>query len=94
MIARALDASQVEPRRGLRKKECSTRDARPLSSVQAPGDLRRERQKQLVDHSGGEILAEDRGASFVHKEADREITGKNFQDRLGTGPARFARRDV
>jgi hypothetical protein len=90
MIPCPLDASQPKPRCHLGRKECFSRDARSLSNALAAGDLRRKRQKQLVDRLCGEPLAEDCGPSFMQKQAYPKFIGKNLQDRRGSCVARFA----
>ena len=61
------------------KKQRFSRDARSLSDALPAGDLRRERQKKLVDDLCGKRLAEDRRPSFMQEEAYPEFIGENFQ---------------
>ena len=66
-----------------------SRNAWSLSKALAPGDLRRKRQKQLVDHLCGQKLAKDCRPSFMQKQAYPEFIGENFQDRRSCA-TRFA----
>jgi len=54
-----LDASQFEPRCRLGKKERFSREAWSLSNGLPPGDLRRKRKEELIDHFCGDGLSED-----------------------------------
>jgi hypothetical protein len=67
-----------------------SRDARSLNNALAAGDLRRKRQKELVDRPCGQRLAKDCGPSFMQKQAYPEFIGENLQDRSGSCGARFA----
>src|SRR6266516_6571742 len=83
MIECPLDASQLEPRCRLGKRECFSRDAWPLSNGLSPCDLRRNRQEELVDHFCGDSLSEDGRPSFMQKQAYPELVGENLQHRPG-----------
>jgi hypothetical protein len=86
MIECPLDASQLEPRCRLGKKECFSCDAPPLSTGLSPGDLRRKRQKELVDHFCGDSLSEDGRPSFVQKQAYPELVGEKSSDIIAKLP--------
>jgi hypothetical protein len=43
----------------------------------SPGDLRRKRQEELVDHFCGDSLSEDGRPSFMQKQAYPELVGGN-----------------
>ena len=90
MIPCSLDASQPKPRCHLGRKDCLSCNARSLSKALAPGDLRRERQKQLVDHICGQKLAKDCRPSFMEKQAYPEFIGENLQHSRGSCGNRFA----
>src|SRR5262249_32979475 len=90
MIGCPLDASQLEPRCRLRKKERFSRDARALSNGLSPGRLRRKRQEELVDDFCGDSLPENGRPTFMQKQAYPKLIGENLQHRPGTRGYRFA----
>ena len=60
-----------------------SRDARSLNNALAAGDLRRKRQKELVDRPCGQRLAKDCGPSFMQKQAYPELVALPLLRPLG-----------